>query len=89
MLGVGVHPIDDPSPLMDLLLGDGESGSALALRSSTRAVPVLVLGLALGIGALVDASAGWASAAPTAGDVPWRRRRRRHRPCSPSPTCRC
>ena len=38
------------------------SGAALALRSSTRAVPVLVLGLALGAGALVDALApacGW------------------------------
>ena len=55
VLGVGVHPIDDPSPLMDLLLGDGTSGAALALRSSTRAVPMLVLGLALGAGALVDA----------------------------------
>ncbi len=55
VLGVGVHHIDDPSPLMDVLSGDGESGLALALRSSTRAVPVLMLGLALGVGALVDA----------------------------------
>ena len=55
VLGVGVHPIDDPSPLMDLLLGDGTSGAALALRSSTRAVPMLMLGLALGAGVLVDA----------------------------------
>ncbi len=55
LLGVGVHPIDDPSPLMDALLGDGTSGAALALRSSTRAVPLLVLGLALGAACLVDA----------------------------------
>jgi arabinofuranan 3-O-arabinosyltransferase len=55
VLGVGVHLITDPSPLMDVLLGDGESGPALALRSSTRAVPVLVFGLGLGAGALVDA----------------------------------
>ncbi|MET0579573.1 MAG: alpha-(1-_3)-arabinofuranosyltransferase family protein, partial [Ilumatobacteraceae bacterium] len=55
VLAVGVHPIDDPSPLMDLLLGDGTSGAALALRSSTRAVPMLMLGLALGAGVLVDA----------------------------------
>ncbi len=48
ILAVGVHPIDDPSPVMSVLLGDGEGGLALALRSSTRAVPVLVLGLALG-----------------------------------------
>ena len=52
VLGVGVHPIDDPSPLMSGLLGDGEGGLALALRSSTRAVPVLLLGLALSAAAL-------------------------------------
>ncbi len=40
-------PIDDPSPLMSLLVGDGEGGLALALRSSTRAIPVLLLGLGL------------------------------------------
>ncbi|MGI9052113.1 MAG: alpha-(1-_3)-arabinofuranosyltransferase domain-containing protein [Ilumatobacteraceae bacterium] len=55
VLGVGVHPFDDSSPLMTMLAGDGESGLALALRSSTRAVPLLMLGLALGAGALVDA----------------------------------
>ncbi len=53
ILGVGVHPIDDPSPLMSLLVGDGEGGLALALRSSTRAVPVMLLGLALGAALLV------------------------------------
>jgi len=56
VLGVGVHPIDDPSPVMKLLLGDGEGGLALALRSSTRATPVMLLGLALGAGALVAAT---------------------------------
>lgn len=55
VLGVGVHPIDDPSPLMSLLVGDGEGGLALALRSSTRAVPVLLIGLALGSAHLVSA----------------------------------
>ena len=54
ILAVGVHPITSASPLMRLLLGDDQSGLALALRSSTRAVPLLVLGLALGTGALVD-----------------------------------
>jgi arabinofuranan 3-O-arabinosyltransferase len=54
VLGVGVHELADPSPVMDVLAGDGESGLALALRSSTRAVPMLMLGLALGAGALVD-----------------------------------
>lgn len=55
VLAVGVHPFEDPSPLMDLLQGDGTSGAALALRSSTRAVPMLLLGLALGTGSLVAA----------------------------------
>ena len=57
VLAVGVHPIDDRAPLMRLLTGDGDEGLALALRSSTRAVPVAVLGLALLIGAAVHASA--------------------------------
>lgn len=54
VLAVGVHPIDDTSPLMSVLLGDRESGLALALRSSTRAVPVLVLGMAFGAASLVS-----------------------------------
>ncbi len=53
VLAVGVHPLDDPSPLVSLLVPDDGTGLALALRSSTRAVPVLVLGVALGAGALV------------------------------------
>ncbi len=56
VLAVGVHPIDSPSPLMRLLLGDDEAGLALALRSSTRAVPVLLLGVGLGAGGLVSAA---------------------------------
>ncbi len=86
ILGVGVHPIDDPSPFMDFIVGDTTSGAALALRSSTRAVPVLLLGLALGMGMLVDALAplrlGFAGVAAPA-------RRRPPSPCSPWPTCRC
>ncbi len=54
LLAVGVHPIDQPSPLTALLVDD-QSGLALALRSSTRAVPVFLIGLALGAGALVSA----------------------------------
>ncbi len=54
VLAVGVHPIDDPSPLFSLFVSDDESGLALALRSSTRAVPVFLLGVALGVGALVS-----------------------------------
>lgn len=58
VLAVGVHRFTDPSPLADWFRGDGESGLALALRSSTRALPVMSIGLALGAGALVDAI-GW------------------------------
>jgi len=57
VIGVGVHPVDDPSPLVDLLVPDSEGGLALALRSSTRAVPVLLLGLSLAIGSLVTVAA--------------------------------
>lgn len=55
VLAVGVHPIEGSSPLMSLVADDDGSGLALALRSSTRALPVMVLGLALGAGALVAA----------------------------------
>ena len=57
VLAVGVHPIDDRSPLMRLVAGDDDAGLALALRSSTRALPVMNLGLALLAGALVAACA--------------------------------
>jgi arabinofuranan 3-O-arabinosyltransferase len=55
VLAVGVHPVDDRSPLMRLLTGDADGGLALALRSSTRALPVMNLGLALSLAALVAA----------------------------------
>ncbi|MBA3801828.1 MAG: DUF3367 domain-containing protein, partial [Acidimicrobiia bacterium] len=55
MLAVGVHRLGDPSPAVSALVGDTESGLALALRSSTRALPMATLGLALGAGALVAA----------------------------------
>jgi arabinofuranan 3-O-arabinosyltransferase len=56
VLAVGVHPIGDRSPLMRLLAGSDDGGIALALRSSTRALPLLTLGLALAAASLVDAS---------------------------------
>ncbi len=55
VLSVGVHPIGASSPLISLLANDDGSGLALALRSSTRALPLVVLGLALGAGSLVAA----------------------------------
>jgi arabinofuranan 3-O-arabinosyltransferase len=48
VFAVGVHPIGDSSPVMGLL---ADTEIALALRSSTRAIPMLLLGLALLIGA--------------------------------------
>ena len=55
VLAVGVHPIDDPSPLMSGFADNSRSSIALALRSSTRALPLSTFGIALGAGALVTA----------------------------------
>jgi len=55
VLAVGVHPIDNSSPLMSPLAENSRSAMALAIRSSTRALPMSNLGLALGVGALVAA----------------------------------
>ena len=57
VLAVGVHPIDDASPLMSPLAENSRSSLALAIRSSTRALPMSNFGLALGAGALVAALA--------------------------------
>ncbi len=59
LLAVGVHPISERSPLMGLLAGDDDAGLALALRSSTRALPVMMLGVALAIAMAVQAGAPW------------------------------
>ncbi len=59
VLAVGAHPIDGPSPLFDAVLSRPDSTLALALRSSTRAVPVMLIGLAIGLALLVD-SPMWA-----------------------------
>ena len=50
-LAIGVHPFDDPSPLMRVIR---DGSLALALRSSTRALPLMILGVALGIAMLAD-----------------------------------
>lgn len=67
LLAVGVHPIDDPSPLMRPL---ASSGLGLALRSSTRALPVFTFGMALGAGSLAGAVLAtrwrWRAVAPAA-----------------------
>ncbi|MDW3213101.1 MAG: alpha-(1-_3)-arabinofuranosyltransferase family protein [Ilumatobacteraceae bacterium] len=55
VLAVGVHPIGDRSPLMRVFAGDDDGGLALALRSSTRALPVMMLGVALALAMVVEA----------------------------------
>ncbi len=55
VLAVGVHPIDNPAPLMSAFAHNSRSGLALALRSSTRALPLSTFGIALGAGACVTA----------------------------------
>ncbi len=56
VLAVGVHPIAHPSPLMARLATSSRSTVSLAIRSSTRALPLSNLGLALGAGALATAA---------------------------------
>ncbi|HEY0519587.1 MAG TPA: alpha-(1-_3)-arabinofuranosyltransferase family protein, partial [Ilumatobacteraceae bacterium] len=57
VLAVGVHPIDHPSPLMSKLATSSRSTLSLAMRSSTRALPLSNFGLALGAGALATVGA--------------------------------
>ncbi|MGA0879656.1 MAG: alpha-(1-_3)-arabinofuranosyltransferase domain-containing protein, partial [Ilumatobacteraceae bacterium] len=54
VLAIGPHPFDDPSPLWSLAVEHPKSAVSMALRSSTRAVPLIVLALALGIGSLLE-----------------------------------
>ena len=54
VLAVGVHPLDDALPFVGHLADNPTSTPALALRSSTRAIPVMLMGLAIGLAALVD-----------------------------------
>ena len=88
VLAVGVHPIDDPSPLMAPLTS---SALGLALRSSTRALPLFQLG----VGARRRcARRRCRAAAGGAARQRWVARRRAlgrpraRRACSRSSTCR-
>ncbi|MBK5334049.1 MAG: DUF3367 domain-containing protein, partial [Ilumatobacteraceae bacterium] len=56
VLAVGVHPINNPSPLMSRLATSSRSTLSLAIRSSTRALPLSNFGLALGAGAFATAA---------------------------------
>ncbi|HVF33551.1 MAG TPA: alpha-(1-_3)-arabinofuranosyltransferase family protein [Acidimicrobiales bacterium] len=56
---VGAYPYDDPSPLGALVKGFATSSTAgLAMRSTPRAVPLVVLGLAVLTGGAVHALLG-------------------------------
>ncbi|MEY2581742.1 MAG: arabinofuranan 3-O-arabinosyltransferase, partial [Ilumatobacteraceae bacterium] len=59
VLAVGVHPIANPSPLMSKIATSSRSSLSLAIRSSTRALPLSNLGLALGAGALATTMSAW------------------------------
>ena len=58
VLAVGVHPLSDSSLLFGPLADNPTSTLSLAFRSSTRAIPVLLLGLAIGIAIICDSLAG-------------------------------
>ena len=55
IVSVGVHPYDAPSPFGTLLRDAARSTIVLAVRSSTRAVPLVLLALALAAGAALSA----------------------------------
>ncbi|MFM8267808.1 MAG: alpha-(1-_3)-arabinofuranosyltransferase family protein [Ilumatobacteraceae bacterium] len=55
VVAVGVHPIFSPSLLMSWFAENSRDPAVLALRSSTRALPMVICGLAVGAGALVTA----------------------------------
>ena len=54
VLAVGAHPYSSPSPAWSLLVDNPQSAVSLALRSSTRAAPLVVMALAFGFGCVVD-----------------------------------
>lgn len=54
VLAVGAFPFDDPSPLWSFFADKPRHALSLALRSSSRAAPVVVLALALGVGSAVN-----------------------------------
>jgi arabinofuranan 3-O-arabinosyltransferase len=65
VLAIGAHPFTDSNALFRLLADNPTSAISLALRSSTRAVPLVVLALALGIGGFWNARRNSTSATRT------------------------
>lgn len=56
VVAVGAHPWDDPSPIGTVIKAFLSADVGLAMRSLPRAVPLVALGSALGIGSLVGAA---------------------------------
>ena len=54
VLAVGVFPLENPTPLFEPLASRPTSSLSLALRSSTRAIPLILLGFAIGISLFID-----------------------------------
>ncbi len=60
VIAVGSYPYDGPTPLGGLFKSFAKSSAAgLALRSTGRAIPLVILGLAMTLGAGVTALSGW------------------------------
>ncbi len=60
VIAVGAYPYDHPTPLGALFKAFANSSSAgLALRSTGRAIPLVVLGLAMSLSGGVTAAVGW------------------------------
>ncbi len=60
IIGVGAYPYDSPTPLGRVFKSWANSSSAgLALRSTGRAIPLVILGLAMVLGAGITALSGW------------------------------
>lgn len=57
VIAVGAYPWDDPSPVGSAIKLFLSADIGLAMRSLPRAVPLVVLAIALGVGSLVAASA--------------------------------
>jgi arabinofuranan 3-O-arabinosyltransferase len=54
ILSVGVYPLNDASPLFSALADNPTSTLSLAFRSSTRAIPILLLGMSMGLAVMYD-----------------------------------
>ena len=57
VIAIGAYPFDSPPLLGQLIKAFFDTDVGLAMRSVARAVPILALGIALGIGSLVGAMA--------------------------------